>query len=206
MSGARGRNLGRLVSSPKVVFDTTIPRYMAKLGCVDLLAAMLGDRAVVPLAVDLELKSIRRKIPGINDVVGERGCMAVRSLDDEQERRAAALRIALPQKQYPPRASENLGEAQAIILAQDNQWPLVLEDWDGTVAAIRRKVEVFASVHVLLVAAITGHCTDSDAWTIYRDLIVVAQLGVPRKSGWDASDASKERFLAHLQAIRAARK
>lgn len=58
------------------------------------------------------------------------------ALNDAQFARADLLRAAMPVK--TGKASENLGEAQAIVLAQDLGCPLVIDERDGMAAAATR--------------------------------------------------------------------
>ena len=128
----------------------------------------------MPRAVELELRKAVRggHAPSAHALIASDAIVRTVRLDEDQQVRALRLREDLPVKEGG--SSENLGEAEAIILAQDliaqGISVLVIEEGDGTIAALGRGVNALGCVYVLMLAAVEGLYTDDDAWGIYARL------------------------------------
>jgi predicted nucleic acid-binding protein len=199
---------GRLRTATYVVFDTTFLRHLSVLGVpyLEILQRLFGGRALMPRAVELELRQAVRGgfAPSAQALVASDAIVRTVRLDDDQEARAHRLREDLPVKAGG--ASENLGEAEAIILAQDlaaqGVSVLVIDEGDGTIAALGRGVNALGCVYVLMLAAVEGLYTDDDAWDIYVRLVATG-LGIPN-GGWTADQAGRLKFHDYLRKWRAA--
>jgi len=192
-----------------VVFDTTFLRHLAVLGgpYLEILRKLFDGRAVMPLAVELELRQAVRggHAPSAQALIASDAIVRTVRLDDEQVTRAHRLREDLPVKNGG--ASENLGEAEAIILAQDlaaeGETVLVIDEGDGTIAALGRGVNALGCVYVLMLAAVEGHYRDDEAWDVYVRLAASTAMGIP-DGGWQADEAGRVKFHDYLDKWRAA--
>jgi predicted nucleic acid-binding protein len=197
---------GLLLSAERVVFDTTFPRHLAVLGTpyLKILTQLFTGRAAIPQGVELELRQAAQRgwAPAAVALIGSYPILPTVQLTDEQFERAERLRSLLPVK--TGKRSENLGEAQAIILAKDLGCPLVIDERDGTVAAVGRGVAAFSSAWVLILTALEGYHPDDDAWDIYCR-VCAAGMGIPRESPWQPSASGEARFRQVLRDWRVAR-
>ncbi len=163
---------------------------------MQMLRDLFGHRAVIPGAVEQELRIAAHlgHAPSAQVLIGRRGILRTIRLEPDQAIRAQRLRASLPEKKGG--SSENLGEAEAIILAQDQRAGgasvLVIDDGDGAIAALGRGVNTLGSVWVLGFAAVMGVQGDDDAWDIYERL-VASGMGIP-ESGWQPGREGEQRF------------
>lgn len=191
-----------------MVFDTTLPRHLATLGgpYMEMLRVLFGRRAVIPRAVEMELRQAARlgHAPSARALIGQRGILRTIPLVHGQTERALRLREDLPAKSGAH--SENLGEAEAIILAQDlavqGASVLVIDDRDGAIAAVGRGINTLGSVWVMALAAVEGIRSDDDAWDIYGRLVGTG-MGVPG-TGWRHDRDGHARFQTAITKWRAA--
>jgi predicted nucleic acid-binding protein len=200
---------GQLRTATYVVFDTTFLRHLAVLGApyLEIVRRLFAGRAVMPRAVELELRKAVRggHAPSAHALIASDAIVRTVRLDEDQQVRAIRLREDLPVKEGG--SSENLGEAEAIILAQDliaqGISVLVIEEGDGTIAALGRGVNALGCVYVLMLAAVEGLYTDDDAWGIYARLVEATEMGIP-DSGWRADENARLKFHDYLRKWREA--
>ena len=126
MEPARGgRDLSPLGSAPHVVFDSTLPLYLALFGYASLLTKLFAGRAVTPYAVDIELWKSTSYVPALRALIGSNRLFSVKELSGSDEELAESIRQLLPEKDYS-KSSDNSGEAEAIVLAKRLGCPLVI--------------------------------------------------------------------------------
>lgn len=193
-----------LASAQIVMCDTAFPRHLAVLGepyLRSVIEAMLGDRGRIPPAVRMELASARTFSPAVRVLLPDDGLLREVGLTDVQREQAGALAALLPEKKGGPR--ENLGEAQAIIVAQHLGAPLLIDDGDGVTAARGRGIKVILGVHLLQHAALIGSLTDTDARDVWERVCSPSVGFKPaRQSEWDTCALCKATFLATIAAAR----
>lgn len=195
---------GRLRTAAYVVFDTTFLRHLAALGVpyLEIIRQLFAGRAVMPRAVELELRKAIRggHAPSAQALVASDAIVRTIRLDEEQQVRAHRLREDLPIKEGG--SSENLGEAEAIILAQDliaaGASVLIIEEGDGTIAALGRGVNALGCIYVFMLAAVNGLYTDDEAWEIYVRLVESTGMGIP-SAGWQVDEDACLKFRDYLQ-------
>lgn len=202
-----GRDLSALGSAPHLVFDSTLPLYLALFGYASLLTKMFAGRAVIPYAVDLELWKSTSYVPALRAIIGSNRLFSVEELSGSDEELAESIRQLLPEKDYA-KSSDNAGEAEAIVLARRLGSPLVIVERDGTLQATALKVATYSAVDVMWWAALTGACSDADAWDIYDRMINAKsrerRMGVTEDFGWGPKQATQARFEAELRRLRGA--
>jgi predicted nucleic acid-binding protein len=204
---AKGFVPAHLTSAAVVMCDTAFLRHLAVLGepyLRKVVGAVLGDRARIPPAVRMELNAAKTFAPAVRVLLPDQGLLRVVDLNGDQREESAALAELLPEKRGGPR--ENLGEAQAIILAQALGAPLLIDDGDGVLAARGRGVKVILGVHLLQHAALMGSLTDDEAWDVWERLCSTSVAFRPAwHIEWDTCDDCRTTFLTTIAAARPVR-
>jgi predicted nucleic acid-binding protein len=135
-----------------VVADTTPLRYLVAIGCEHLLPALFG-RVLIPPAVVDELNHQ-------NAPAAVRAWLAARP---------SWLEIRQPSHTLEPAVDLDLGEQQAIALAEEVAADLLLvDDWDARVEAERRHLRVVGTLRVLADGASRGLTDLEDAFARLR--------------------------------------
>jgi predicted nucleic acid-binding protein len=187
--------------SGTVCFDTMVPMYMAISNRSQLLREVFEGRAVIPGAVERELRGLNRSHPEIGQVLVP--CFArVITLD-----RAQAMRASDRQRSWKgaevinARPNQDRGEAECVELCVANDWPLVSQDSDAIRAGrtAKKRVPVFAAPDVLLVMAAHGRLLAVNAWKIYQSML---EAGLEKARYWQDEDA-EARFVGAAARLRA---
>ena len=171
-----------------------------------LLRTLFGDRVIAPRAVELELRKAMRHgwAPAAQALIGQHGILRIVSLTADQVERGNRLANELPVKDG--QLWENRGEAHAIVLARDLQTQgrsaLVIDERDGSTAAIGQGINTLASVYVLMYAAVQAVLADGESWRVYVDLVERTGMGIPAE-GWRPTAANEQWFHATLVSWRA---
>jgi predicted nucleic acid-binding protein len=184
----------------RVIFDTTIPLYFARIGRGLLLAGLFRDRAVIPQAVRNELHGLANDYPQVRTLL-EPKCFAriVNQTDEEWltevDKWLRGWKGVEVWEEIPN--GDDRGEAECLVLCDRLGLQMVAQDNKALRGAIPKQIQVFSAIHVCLALKAKGGFSAEDAWRIYLELTAEglhAAVGYGVKA--DEIAASNARFMA----------